>query len=270
MTADGLTAQVFLWRLDRADGVTLGFTSHDRDLTVDDFRYRSAPGFKPSRLALSDGFEPDNIELEGVLSDPAIAASDLAAGRWDGARLSISRIDWTAPDQQPETLIVGELGETVREVDSFRVEIIGPTAKLQRPVAPATSATCRAELGDRACQVALHSHRKIMALSAVEPDGKLRFDDLSGTADLYRWGRLRWLDGQGCGLLSYIVDGQGDLVTLADPLPFAATVGDRALLTEGCDKLFATCRDRFANAINFQGEPYLPGNDLLTRYPGGR
>ena len=33
-------------------------------------------------------------------------------------------------------------------------------------------------------------------------------------------------------------------------------------------KLFATCRDRFANAQNFRGEPHLPGNDLLTRYPG--
>ena len=40
------------------------------------------------------------------------------------------------------------------------------------------------------------------------------------------------------------------------------------MLTQGCNKNFATCRDRFANAVNFRGEPYLPGNDLLTRYPG--
>jgi len=30
-----------------------------------------------------------------------------------------------------------------------------------------------------------------------------------------------------------------------------------------------TCSARFGNAVNFRGEPYLPGNDLLTRYPGG-
>nr|WP_232014937.1 phage BR0599 family protein [Sphingopyxis sp. EG6] len=34
-------------------------------------------------------------------------------------------------------------------------------------------------------------------------------------------------------------------------------------------KQLATCRERFANAINFRGEAHLPGNDLLTRYPGG-
>jgi uncharacterized phage protein (TIGR02218 family) len=39
-------------------------------------------------------------------------------------------------------------------------------------------------------------------------------------------------------------------------------------LREGCDKRFATCSGRFANAANFRGEPHLPGNDLLTRYPG--
>ena len=45
-------------------------------------------------------------------------------------------------------------------------------------------------------------------------------------------------------------------------------VGCRIELREGCDKRFETCVSRFANAINFRGEPHLPGNDLLTRYPG--
>jgi hypothetical protein len=40
-------------------------------------------------------------------------------------------------------------------------------------------------------------------------------------------------------------------------------------VSEGCDKSIATCAGRFGNAANFRGEPYLPGVDLLTRYPGG-
>jgi hypothetical protein len=44
--------------------------------------------------------------------------------------------------------------------------------------------------------------------------------------------------------------------------------GTLVLLVEGCDRTIATCRLRFNNAANFRGEPYLPGNDLLTRYPG--
>ena len=34
-----------------------------------------------------------------------------------------------------------------------------------------------------------------------------------------------------------------------------------------CDKTIATCSARFGNALNFQGEPFLPGNDMLAQYP---
>lgn len=37
----------------------------------------------------------------------------------------------------------------------------------------------------------------------------------------------------------------------------------------GCDKAFATCRDRFANTLNFRGFPYMIGNDVLQAGPAG-
>jgi hypothetical protein len=63
-----------------------------------------------------------------------------------------------------------------------------------------------------------------------------------------------------------VADGMLVLEQLLDP---ALAPGTLARLTEGCDHTIATCAGRFANAINFQGEPFLPGNDLLTRYPSG-
>ncbi len=36
----------------------------------------------------------------------------------------------------------------------------------------------------------------------------------------------------------------------------------------GCDQAFATCRDRFANTLNFRGFPYMVGNDVLQRSAG--
>ena len=56
---------------------------------------------------------------------------------------------------------------------------------------------------------------------------------------------------------------------LAEMPPFVPALPVRVRLVEGCDRRLATCRDRFANAVNFRGEAHLPGNDLLTRYPGG-
>ena len=46
--------------------------------------------------------------------------------------------------------------------------------------------------------------------------------------------------------------------------------GMRVQLREGCDRTVATCAARFGNAVNFQGEPFLPGNDMLAQYPVAR
>ena len=99
-------------------------------------------------------------------------------------------------------------------------------------------------------------------------EDEIRMVRLDGTADRVGFGFLRFLDGPNCGLSYAIIDGEAGVVRLAD-LPVQTVVpGTRVRLTEGCNKNFATCRDRFGNSINFRGEPYLPGNDLLTRYPG--
>ena len=60
----------------------------------------------------------------------------------------------------------------------------------------------------------------------------------------------------------------GAVVTLREAPAFAAAAGTLVEVTEGCDRTLATCAGRFGNAANFRGEPYLPGLDLLTRYPG--
>ena len=63
-----------------------------------------------------------------------------------------------------------------------------------------------------------------------------------------------------------VVDVVDGALLLDAPLDPGLTPGMRALLREGCDHTIRMCADRFGNALNFQGEPFLPGNDLLTRY----
>jgi hypothetical protein len=51
------------------------------------------------------------------------------------------------------------------------------------------------------------------------------------------------------------------------PMGYAIDSGDLFRLHPGCDKRLDTCIDRFANVLNFRGEPYVPGQDLLMSYP---
>lgn len=108
--------------------------------------------------------------------------------------------------------------------------------------------------------------RRFVRVASVD-EAVLTVDAEEPVANAYGGGLARWFGGDNSGLESAIARSDGATVTLRAPPRFAP---DGALieLIEGCDKSIATCAARFANAVNFQGEPYLPGIDLLTRYPG--
>ena len=109
-----------------------------------------------------------------------------------------------------------------------------------------------------------HDGQRLQPLLAVIPSGS---PFQSVLIEQVEAGRLRWIDGPLTGIAHSIVDAQENTVTLADPLLPEVQPGRRVLLREGCDRTLATCADRFGNALNFRGEPFLPGNDMMARYP---
>lgn len=264
-----LTTACLCWRLQRRDGVALGFTTHDRDLAVDGLIYRAAPGMLPSSVSVSDGLDSDNVDVKGALTSDAITAADLKSGRWDGAAVLIFMTDWSAPGVERLHVVRGNLGEISIAGGGFEAELNGPTAALDRPVVEQTSPTCRASLGDRRCRVDMAGRvRRARVLDAEDGGIRLRLDQVEPGPDAYAFGRLRWVTGPNSALFSQIRSSEADLVVLREEPAFEPTAGDLVEVSEGCDRLFETCTGRFANGANFRGEPHLPGIDLLTRYPG--
>ena len=158
----------------------------------------------------------------------------------------------------------GTLGAVQMAGDQFEVELQGPASALDRPVIEAVSRDCRAELGDVRCRVDLAGRSMLVAVtSSSEAEIMVSTALVSGD---FAYGRLRWLDGANAGLSAAILANGTAGLTLAEPPPLPVAAGDRADVSQGCDRRFATCIARFANALNFRGEPHLPGNDLLTRY----
>lgn len=263
-----LTTLAFCWRLRRRDGVCLGFTTHDRDLAIGGLRYRAAPGMTPSAISLSDGFEADTMEVAGALTSGAISAGDLEVGRWDGAEVRLFAVDWSEPEGEALFLARGELGDVRSEDGAFSAELRGPAALLDRPAIELTSPECRARFGDERCRVDLAGRTRITRVAEVIDARTIAVESAAAGANAYGYGRLRWIDGANSGLSGAILRSAGTELTLRDPPALAVETGELVEIIEGCDKLFATCIARFDNGENFRGEPHLPGNDLLTRYPG--
>lgn len=260
-----LTTVTLCWRIERRDGVTIGLTAHDRDLRIDGLLYRAAPGMTPSAVVRSATLEADSMDVHGVLASDAISEADLLAGRWDGARVVLFATDWTDPgDRVP--LGEGVIGAVETQDGALTAELRGRTAAFDAPVGEATSPDCRAQLGDARCRVPMAGRRCFARVLAVE-DAVLRVDRTEPLTNAYGGGRLRWFGGANSGLEDAIAVSDGDRLTLRRPPRFDG-VGALVELIEGCDARLETCAARFGNVANFRGEPYLPGTDLLTRYPG--
>lgn len=266
---DGSVATLaFCWRLERRDGVTIGLTSHDRDMEIGGLVYRAAPGMSPSAIREGIGLEAESMDLAGALSSDAISADDLTAGRWDGAALFLYLTQWEASGAMWQLLARGALGAVERRGGSFTVELRGPAAVLDMAVAPVTSPDCRARLGDRQCRVAMAGRRRVVRVEAGSGADVTVTGGGLAPGD-YVYGALRWMSGANCGIAQAVIGNDADSIALSDPPPRAVEAGTLAMLSEGCDRQLATCAGRFGNAVNFRGEPWLPGMDLLTRYPGG-
>ena len=253
------------WRVLRRDGVALGFTTHDRDLWIGGVCHRATPGMVPSAIRKSADFEPDSAEVQGALSHDSISADDLANGRFDGARVLIGLVDWE--NGESHILYSGAIGAVGEEAGGFTAELQSRKAELARDPVPRTSPSCRAAFCGPGCT--LSAARFTHATQVVTADvvaNAITFAAVLNRADLVG-GLLRWLDGPHAGTTMGITGESASGVMLDTPLDVGIAAGARIELREGCDRTLATCATRFGNAANFQGEPFLPGNDLIARYP---
>lgn len=259
-----ITTLAFCWRIERPDGAGLALTSHDQDLLHEGISYRASPGLVPAAITKSLGLEPASGEIAGALRMQAITENDLSLGRWDGAKVELFAVQWDGVAERI-ALVAGELGEVATHGESFSAELRGAARRLAGPVCPTTSPECRAEFGDKRCRVDL-AGRTVTAQVMSINGGELELD--RALDDNFAFGRLRYRSGANCGASTVILSVAGGRVRVRD-LPRAdVEPGCRVEIREGCDKRLETCAGRFANAVNFRGEPHLPGNDLLTRYPG--
>ena len=219
----------------------------------------------PAAVQRELGLRPNNGEIAGAIHSDALDDRDLVAGRWDGARVRLFAVDWEQPDADALPLMAGEIGEVRIEDEAYKAELDGAAVKLGRAICPETSPECRAELGDKHCRVDMAGRIKRCVIVSLDGTGMV-LDQAVGSGML--WGRARFLTGENAGLASMVVAIVGTRIELRDTSRGPVAVGDRVELLEGCDKRFATCCARFANAANFRGEPHVPGSDMLTRFPG--
>jgi uncharacterized phage protein (TIGR02218 family) len=263
--AGGVTTLCRCWSLRRRDGTALGFTDHDRDLTFAGLVHAARTGLEAAEASAESGFAVSGGDVAGALTSLGLTETDILGGVYDGASIETWLVDWTHPETRL-LLDLGTIGEIRREGDAFVAEVRGVAARLDAEAGRSYRATCGAVLGDGRCRVDLAPWRgtgHVLDLPEAATLGVAL--DGSFAEGLFTGGSLAWTGGANAGLSADVRLQVGGLIELWESPPRPVAPGDTFTLTAGCDKRLATCRDRFANAINFQGFPHLPGNDAVMR-----
>jgi uncharacterized phage protein (TIGR02218 family) len=200
-----------------------------------------------------------------------IVDTDVVRGLYDNATVKFSIVDYTNTALGEIILMTGILSVfelTDRGRGSF--EIRGLLTRGEARIGEYYSAECRADLGDTRCGVTLASFQDTGDVHLVERPTSLQVNFAGNPADgFYSFGVLTFTSGDNNGRSLEImsqgaVDGTYDRLVLPLAFPFTPQVGDTFTVTAGCDHKKATCISKFNNLLNFRGEPFVPGMDIMN------
>lgn len=264
-----VTTLAYLVKITRADAVVKGFTTHDQNIVIGGVTYKADGALTPSAIQSQAGLNTDNLDITGILNSSDITDADIAAGRYDHARVDVYACNWADTTQGTLQLRRGWLGQVAREGAHYTAELRGLHDLLQRPVGATYTPECRFDLGDSRCGINLTA--RTGTGSVTSPIDAATFTDTAQSAStgFYNYGKLTWTSGSNAGMAMEVKnwDLPSQTFTLWLPMPAVPQSGDAYAVTQGCDKRFTTCSGNFGNAANFGGFPYVPGVGNILKYP---
>ena len=259
------------WRLARRDGVVLGFTDHDRDLTFAGATFHAATGLHAAQAESAAGFAVAGGEVQGAFDDTALVDVDLEAGLYDGASVEIWLVDWS--DVTRRVLMdIASIGEVRRTEFSFVAELRSLAHRFDEEQGRQFQRNCAADLGDARCGVDLNAplYSTGATVAALEQGAVVLTLDAAFATGFFTDGTLVAAGGERHAIKLHEKAAAGDRVVLwsAPAIGFAA--GARVTLKAGCDKSPESCAQKFDNIARFRGFPHMPGNDVVAAYPNAK
>ncbi len=265
MTKNHVTTFAICWKLKLKNNLELGFTDFARDLEIENLIYKARSGFRSSSIDNHSAISQDNFEVGGFLDSEDIKKKDILEGLYDNAYLEVFVIDYQNINNDKVILKTGYLGDIKMLDNQFVSEVRGVSYKLSNMIGQLYSPTCRAEFCDSKCKLKRPKFIECNIIS-IEDGIKLKLDQEINNP-LYNYGFIEII-GRNNHIVSIgIRSCDKEIIYLTTALR-NQNFPMKCKIYLGCDKTFATCCDVFNNAINFRGEPHMPGIDAIHKTAG--
>ncbi|MDO8969044.1 MAG: DUF2163 domain-containing protein [Saprospiraceae bacterium] len=260
----GKTTFCRCYRFTLNGGAILAATDLDRPLTIGGVVYASSPGISATAIEETSGFEPSNLELDLLINNTTITIDILRSGKFARAKVQLFMVDYydlpssLSDDNRILWIKTGYVGNIETKNNTAKIEFRGFEQALKQNIVETGSRFCRATFGDNRCKkstapytkygtVTTHS-RKDVGVSFALDSGELINGYIEITA------------GEFAGSRFDVANNSNTSLILLD-LPAIPLTGLSIKSIAGCDKSIDTCSSKFANVINFQGEPHVPTRD---------
>ena len=246
---------IFCFKITLSNQRKLYLTSHQKEIIDAGTTYLPNSGLKLQKAVLDDSAQ-NVIEVAGIFESSGITGDDPLTD----AAVEIYLTTITA--ESLCHLFTYYCTKMEKDNLSFCMYLEPVSNKFNRTITEIYSPTCRAEFADSRCKIDKTKYTKRFSVTSVDAaivtlDTCTEYDYTNGVAIVTY---------DNCIFNAKITRHLKNVIALDRPIPSHITEIKTVLLTLGCDKKFATCCNKFDNAVNFRGEPFIPESKQFTKY----
>lgn len=269
-----------LWSIRLTDGTTLRYASHDKPVTHEGQTYIPMGPTAQNAQTEEAGGQSD-FEIFGFLSHQTIRPRDIQMGKFNGAMITQTTIDWERPwiwTRKHKWWVKS----IVVDGDVFKAEVGGVDQFLEIKTGRYYEKECDKTFAGSECQatpttLTSKTVTAVPSTSGGEINGTTRdtralrvetgaiANLASGEKPMWQFGSVEFLTGGNKGKNIQIFNAEYveaatpylDL-TLSISTPYPIRVNDTVTIRSGCDGAFSTCRLVYENTINFGGVHKMP------------
>lgn len=260
-----VTSLVRCWKITTKDNDILGFTTSSQNLTYDGILYHYFSAKNMEKLNLNLDIKSDESALENIISHELINENDVISGKYNGAKIEIFLLDSENTEFGCVNLLTGFVDEIISDGNNFVAKVLGLKDKINKTIGDLYSPLCRANFCDKKCKLNIDNF-KYNGTVIAGANSKNSFQSNVVKEDNYfNYGYVEFTSGKNIGQKVEIQQFKGGFFILKLILPQIVEINDKFNVFVGCSKEFSTCCEKFKNAINFRGEPHLPGINIIFR-----
>lgn len=249
-----------LVEITRRDGVIRRIAEAQQVISVDsNDEYMPVPGVEISAIKSAVGGDTSSIQIIAAHSVGGyFNTEDIDIGLYDGAEVTVYVVDRDNPSETG-FMFYGTI-QPIQYDTSGRVsfDVRGPSIAANVSYIEKFSPMCRVDLFSTRCGLDPTSFEESAVVATIVNRHKFTVTIGSPPDTGYFNGGVCLTES---GKRFVVADWQQStaMITAFLPCNRMLFVGEGLTLWPGCDKRIATCRDKFSNTINFQGEPHSLG-----------